>query len=197
MITIAVKWTGFVSSLCLILALATACTTFEKPTDSFGAIQRLEESAPAYRLGANDALRLEVFGEPDLTTETVVNSQGVVRFPLLGELQIGGKTVQEAEQYLTELLKAGYLKNPRVSVYIVLYRNVYLNGEVNRPGAYPYEEGLTVHKAVTLAGGFTVNAAKGSVKVLRTGMGKEKIVTLEMDDAVHPDDLIIISESFF
>jgi len=197
MITISVKWIRFVSSLCWIIPFATACTTFEQPIDSIGAMSRMEASGQTYLLGPNDSLRIEVFGEPDLMTETVVNGQNVVRFPLLGELKLGGKTVKEAEEYLTELLKAGYLKNPRVSVYIVLHRNVYLSGEVNSPGAYPYEVGLTFLKAVTLAGGFTEKAAKGSVKVLRTGNGKEEMVSMEMDDAVQPDDLIIIPESFF
>lgn len=162
-----------------------------------GVMPHPNDSVQTYRLGPNDALRIEVFGEPDLTTQTEVNGQGIVKFPLLGELKIGGKTVQEAEQYLTELLKAGYLNNPKVTVYIVRHRNVYVSGEVKNPGAYPYEEGLTVLRAVTLAGGFTEKAAKGSVKVLRNGNGVQEMFSLTMDDPVRPDDLIVISESFF
>lgn len=191
------KWFRFISSLCWVLLMATACTTLDSPKDSVGIMSGPEDSSPTYRLGPNDSLRIEVFGEADLTTQTEVNGQGMVKFPLLGELRIGGKTVQEAEQYLMELLKAGYLNNPKVTVYIVRHRNVYVSGEVKSPGAYPYEEGLTVLKAVTLAGGFTEKAAKRSVKVLRTGRGKEEMVSLTMDDSVQPDDLIIISESFF
>jgi len=191
------KWIGSVLHLCVVLLLMTACTVFQSAIAPSNTKPNLEMPSPTYRLGGNDFIRIEVFGEPDLTTETVVNGQGFVKFPLLGEQKIGGKTVKETEQHLTQLLKAGYLKDPKVSVYIVQHRNVYLSGEVKSPGAYPYKEGLTVLKAITLAGGFTEKASEGSVQVLRTDSGKEVMLSLDVDDPVKPDDLIIISESFF
>ncbi len=197
MINMVARWAGFVFQLGWILTFVVACTTIAKSTEPLGATSFREESVQTYRLGPNDVLRMEVFGEPDLTTETEVNGQGIVKFPLLGELRIGGKTVTEAEQYLTQRLKAGYLKNPKVTVYIVQHRSIYISGEIKNPGAYPYEEGLTVHKAVTLAGGFTERAAKGSAQVLRRGEGQNEMLSLTMDDPIQPDDLVVISESFF
>ena len=91
-------------------------------------------------------IRVQVFGEDALTTETRVSGDGKVALPLLGVLEIKGLTVKETEELITSRLADGYLKNPRVSIYIIKYRNFYVSGEVKLPGGIPYEEGLTVLK---------------------------------------------------
>lgn len=151
----------------------------------------------SYRLGPNDVLRIQVFGEPTLTTETEVSGQGKVKFPLLGELDIGGKTVNEVEAYVVSRLKDGYLKDPKVTVFITKYRNIYISGQVIRPGAYPYQAGMTVLRAITLAGGVNEKAAKSWIKVLRTVNGKEQMIDVEMNDSIYPDDIITVPESYF
>jgi len=109
----------------------------------------------AYRMGANDVIRIQVFGEDDLTVETKVGGDGKINYPLLGVLQVGGQTIEEVQKSLTARLASGYLRQPKVSVSIVRHRNFYVGGEVKTPGGYPYEDGLTIQKAITMAGGFT------------------------------------------
>ena len=152
---------------------------------------------PGYRLSANDVIKVQVFGEEALSTETKVSGDGKIALPLLGVLEIQGLTVKETEQLIAGRLADGYLKHPRVSIYITRYRNFFVSGAVKTPGGYAYEDGLTVLKAVTLAGGFTDKAAAGRIKIKRQKGKEELTVSANLKDPVYPDDIIIVPESFF
>ena len=150
-----------------------------------------------YRLGPNDVIKVQVFGEEDITTETRVSGDGKIGLPLLGVLEIKGLTVKETEELIAKRLAEGYLKNPRVSVYITKYRNFYATGEVKLPGGYPFEDGLTILKAVTIAGGFTDKASKGRIKIKRLKGEEEESIPARLEDPVLPGDIIVVPESFF
>src|SRR5690349_16135472 len=145
-------------------------------------------SLQTYRLGSNDVLHIQVYGEDDLNVERKIDGDGTIHYPLLGVVSVAGKTVREVQEDLTGQLAKGYVRNPKVTVYVVKHRNFYVSGEVKTVGAYPYEEGLTVHKALSLAGGRTEKAERGPVKVTRVveGVAETKVVAPEM--AVLPDD---------
>jgi polysaccharide biosynthesis/export protein len=84
------------------------------------------------------------------------------------------------------------------SVYVARSEVFYITGEVKKPDAFKFEEGMTVIKAVTMAGGFTDKAAPGRVKIIRKIQGKEKIIEkAEMEEPVRSDDIIVVPESFF
>ncbi len=72
-----------------------------------------------------------------------------------------------------------------------------MNGEVKKAGDYPYETGLTIHKVITMAGGFTDKAAKGRTRVLRVINGKEKSIDVELDSVLQPEDIVVVPRSFF
>jgi polysaccharide biosynthesis/export protein VpsN len=154
-------------------------------------------SPQSYRLGPNDVVKVQVYGEEDLTVESQIDGDGNITFPLLGVVHVQGKTIQEFQQYLTARLADGYVRAPKVTTFVVKFRNFYVNGEVKAPGGYSYQEGLTVHKAITMAGGFTDKAAKGRTKVLRTVNGKEISVPIDLDSLVSPEDIIVVPRSFF
>lgn len=160
-------------------------------------IQLTEITPHSYRLGPNDSIRIEVFDEADLSTETAVSGHGTIKFPLVGEIPVEGRTIKEVEETLAQRLEAGYLKNPKVTVSILQYRNFYVSGEARNPGAFSYREGITVLKAITLAGGWTDRAVKDKAKVLRVINGQQQILVVGMEDSVQPDDIIIVPESFF
>ena len=82
-------------------------------------------------------------------------------------------------------------------VVVPEYQNVYVSGQVRTPGGYPYEEGLTVLKAVTLAGGFTDKASKRGIQIKRLKGKEEESLSVQLEDSVFPDDVIVIPESFF
>ncbi len=85
------------------------------------------------------------------------------------------------------------------SIYVAKAAFVYVTGEVKDPGAYKITKGLTVLKAITLAGGFTEKAWKGRVKIIRTDEeGNEEVTKkVEMDVHLMAEDLLLVPESFF
>jgi polysaccharide export outer membrane protein len=84
------------------------------------------------------------------------------------------------------------------SIYIAKAGLFYITGEVKKPDAYKHEEGLTVIKAVTMAGGFTDKASSGRIRIIRKSGDKEKVIEkAAMDERVLPDDIILVPESFF
>ena len=150
-----------------------------------------------YRIGPNDVIRIQVFGEDDLTLESKVSGEGKINYPLLGLVEVEGRTTQELQQELTGRLANGYVRQPKVSVSIVRHRNFYVSGEVKTPGGYPYEEGLTVHKAIAIAGGFTDKAVTKRAKVLRNINGEERTLEIALNAPVLPEDIIVVAQRFF
>ena len=147
----------------------------------------------AYQIGPNDVIRIQVYGEEDLSVERKVGGDGKIDCPLLGLIRVTGWTTEEIQADLTARLSAGYLKNPRVNVSIARHRNLYVSGEVKTAGAYPYEEGLTVQKAITMAGGFTERASKTDLRVERHQGRDVEVVNVGLTAAVLPDDLIVVA----
>ncbi|MFV8818160.1 polysaccharide biosynthesis/export family protein [Haliea sp. E17] len=150
----------------------------------------------AYRLGAGDHITIQVFDEPDLSMNFRLNDSGMVNYPLLGEVLVAGLTVNELEQRITGGLLDGYLVNPDVTVSIEEYRPIFIHGEVKQPGGFPYQPGLTVQKAVALAGGFTERAQRKNFKLQRSD-NPEDDQAVGPDVTVMPGDIITVKRSFF
>jgi protein involved in polysaccharide export with SLBB domain len=150
-----------------------------------------------YELGAGDKILITVFREPDLTLEAKLTDAGTIIFPFLGEMNVKGLTVGKLKDKITQGLSGRYLKDPRVSVSVMEYREFFVNGEVKQPGAYPYLPGLTVQKAISIAGGFTDRASQSSVLLEREKDANRKGIDVELDAPIAPGDVIIVEESFF
>lgn len=149
-----------------------------------------------YRLGSGDKISITVFDEPELSISKVrLSDAGTVSYPMLGEIKVLGLTVSQLESLVTSKLKGKYLVDPQVSVSIDEYRQFYVNGMVQKPGGFPYEPGLTVRKAVSLAGGFQDRADRNNISVIHDN---EKSPHKEsLDNPVEPGDTITVEESFF
>ena len=155
-------------------------------------------SSSQYRLNAGDLITIRVFDEDDLSMEARLTDAGTISYPFLGEVQVRGKTVGELEQFIISGLKGDYLINPRVNVTIAEYRKFFVRGEVNKPGGFSFEPGLTLEKAIALAGGFSQRANKKNVQVTRTDSeGKRQEWELTLEVSVFPGDIINVKESFF
>lgn len=151
-----------------------------------------------YVLGTGDIISISVYGESDLSFDQVLlGDKGMVNYPFLGQLRVSGLSVADLEELIHSGLKGDYLVTPNVRVGIVEYRPFFINGEVESPGGYPYQPGLTVGKAVTLAKGFTERAAKKGINVSREIGDSKQIVVAALDTPVHPGDVITVDESFF
>lgn len=150
-----------------------------------------------YRLEQGDAIAIQVFDEPDLTLDTVVGASGSINYSYLGDIRVAGKSPADLEQYIANLLKDGYLVNPSVNVTVLEYRPFYINGEVRSPGSYPYEPGLTVDRAIALAGGLTERASARKVFISNEGDASSQETKASLSYRVQPGDTITIKEGFF
>lgn len=150
-----------------------------------------------YKLGADDVISVNIFDEPDLSRkEARVSSTGTIAMPLIGQIEVRGLTVSEAEKIIHDLYLGDYLKKPDVTITVVEYRQFYVNGEVDKPGGYSFREGMTVQRAITLAGGFTERASRNNIKLLRENSGG-KSIEVNLSTPVQPGDVITVEESFF
>ena len=150
-----------------------------------------------YTLGAGDLVEITVFGQDDLTVETRLSNTGTISYPFLGDIELVGLTLNQIEQVIDDGLRGDYLVNPSVSVSVIEYRPFFIDGEVKRPGGYPYQPGLTITKAAALAGGFTERAAKDKVIIVRTIAGQEQSFQANDKDMIFPGDIVTIQQRFF
>jgi polysaccharide export outer membrane protein len=182
---------------------ATAVTNAEPSTGS--------SKTNLYILSPKDVVQIRVYQEEDLFTEAPISRDGTIRMPLLGSVNIGGKTVEEATKVIREALAKDYLVNPQVSILIKEFakRHFVILGQVNRPGPIemPSDESVNLLQAIGMAGGYTKIAAPSKVKVKRTVNGKEQVTEHNADKMakdkaapqfeILPDDVITVPESFF
>ena len=156
-----------------------------------------DELSPVYTLGYGDVVNIKVFGEDDLTLETQLNDVGTITYPFLGEINIFGLTVNEVQEKITAGLKDGYLVKPKVSVEVSEYRKFYVNGEVREPGAFAFLPGLTIRKAISLAGGFTPRAAQSKIYIISDGDENRKPKLVDLNSSLQPGDVITVKQRFF
>lgn len=185
--------TSFVKSIVIgaLLALS-ACANDIAPPQAGAA-----PAAYVYRLGPDDKLRIAVYGEEAMAGEYQVNAEGAVSFPLVGMIKAEGLTLSEFSAALTAALSGKYLKDPKVVVDMIDYRPIFVLGEVNKAGQFPYRTGMTVLGAVATAGGFTYRANQKVVMLRHPGERTETSLPLTADLPVYPGDTIRIRERYF
>ena len=164
------------------------------------ALAQETEAVSSYTLNTGDHVQVTVFEEPDLSVSAILDDTGAISYPLLGEVQVRGLTARELETEITESLRGRFLINPRVNVSIAEYRPYFMRGEVSSPGSFPFKPGLTVEKAVSMAGGFTSRASKSKFYIvsddaIEGGEGNRRSATLS--SRIRPGDVIHIEQSFF
>jgi polysaccharide export outer membrane protein len=163
-------------------------------TAAFGQAPELS----TYKLGSGDMISIRVLGEDDLKRERIrLSDAGTVSFPILGEIRVKGMTVGALEDHITRGLKGRYLVNPQVTVAIEEYRNFFVNGMVEKPGGYPFSPGLTVRKAISIAGGLRERASREKMNVIRDDDPKQTPRRVDLNTAILPGDILTIEESFF
>lgn len=162
-----------------------------------GALGDGEQRDPnsAYRLGSGDKLRIIVFAEEDLSGEFEVDGTGHVSLPLIGQIRARGRTLRSFENAVEEMLRDGYLLDPRVNAEVLNHRPFYIIGEVKEGGEYPFSIGMHVLNAIAMAGGYTYRANSSQVYITRQGQQHEFPATPET--LVEPGDVIRVPERFF
>jgi polysaccharide export outer membrane protein len=151
-----------------------------------------------YKLASGDVISINVFGEKDLSFEKLrLTDAGTFSYPFIGEVAAKGRTASEIEQTLTDKLKGDYLVNPKVSVSVLQYRDFFIGGEVTKPGGYPFQPGLTLRRAVALAGGFTERASEKKITIVHDQGSGQSVEKANLDTPLMPGDNITVPEGFF
>lgn len=163
----------------------------------FHSASSLSASDSGYLLGAGDRISIQVYGEDDLSLDLLITESGTINYPFLGEIQVAGVRPQDLKKEIAAGLMDGYIRDPSVDVRLVEYRPIFINGEVNTPGGYPFQPGLTVSKATALAQGLTPLASDKKIFIVRsTAKGEEKIKA-ELSTELQPGDTVIIEQGLF
>ncbi len=130
-------------------------------------------TAPAYVIGPEDVLDINVWKEPDMTRLVPVRPDGKISLPLINDVQAAGSTPQQLASAVTEKLRK-FMTEPQVTVIVTAINSqrVFVVGEVLRAGAFPLIPGMTVLQALASAGGFTTYADVKKIHVMRLVNGK-------------------------
>jgi len=178
---------AFLARLLLFLAALAAVPAAAQPAE-----------LSTYKLGAGDMISIRVLGEDDLKRERVrLSDAGTISYPVLGEIRVKGLTVGALEELITSGLKGRYLVNPQVTVSIDEYRKFFVNGMVEKPGGYPFSPGLTVRKAISIAGGFRERASRDKISVIHDDDPRQTPRRVDLNAPIMPGDILTVEESFF
>ena len=139
-----------------------------KPGEKLGPIaEQARDSGTNYRLGVGDRIKVTVLGQPDLSGESEVDAGGKIVVALVGAVDAAGRTVTEVAEQIQGRYAGQILRDPKVAVQVVEYRQLTIGGEVKTPGRYKFAFGMDVRAAIALAGGFDKRANKDIVIVYR------------------------------
>lgn len=166
------------------------------------------DSAPLGELGPGDKIKLRVYDEENLSGDFTVSEKGSINFPLVDRVKVQGLTCAELEARISRKLKNGYLKNPSVSCTVVEYisKRIYVLGEVQKPGSFPYKANLTAVEAMSLAGGMTESARANATTLTRKVDGDKIKVTVPLGDIIRgrrenlqlkPGDILYVPQKLY
>jgi len=148
-------------------------------------------SAAELTLGAGDIVKISVYNNADLGIETRVADSGNITFPLVGQVQIGGLTVPQAERKIADALdKGGFLKKAQVNIIVtsILSQQVSVLGQVNRPGRYPLDARRSLLDVLAVAGGFGPEAGD-TLSLIRNRNGQVTKQIIDVVEMVRKGDL--------
>ena len=151
----------------------------------------------SYKLGIGDKVRVNVYNQDKLSGDFTVESTGNISLPLVESIPAAGLTTAQLEENVKQALQPEYLNDPKVSIEILNYRNVYILGEVEEPGKYEYVPNMTLLQAVATANGYTPRASEGGATVTRHVKGALILFDIEETTMLKPGDTVVINRRWF
>lgn len=136
-----------------------------------------------YAIGPDDVLGIVVWRETDLSGDVTVRPDGMITLPLLQDVKAAGLTPDQLRQQIQQAFSK-FVADPNVTVTVrqIHSRNVYITGEVTRPGPYPVSGQMTVMQLISVAGGLTEYASRGEITILHTEGGKQQTSKFNYND---------------
>jgi len=175
-------------AILMLMVWVSGCTLFSSGGRSGTSADAAKEQS--YILGPEDVLAISVWKDEHLTKEAVVRPDGMISFPLVGDVQAADRTVEEVRTDLTTRLSK-FIPTPHVSVAVtkLLSYRIYVLGRVNKPGEYMVGHRTDVLQALSLAGGVTPYAAENDIKIMRRDHGEQRVFEFRYGDAKKGKDL--------
>jgi polysaccharide export outer membrane protein len=184
---------GLFAIFCFSLSTASAQGHIPGPLDEATGISETRVSlAPPETsqsvLGAADVIRVSVWKNPDLSQTATVGPDGFISLPLIGDVHVTGLTANQLGQLLTSQFSS-YMLNPRVTVSVVDMRSrqVYILGQVAKPGGYPLIGPVTVLQLIAEAGGLSIYANSKGIIILRTTDDRTRKISFNYKSVIHGD----------
>ena len=146
------------------------------------------EAQSKYTLGVGDEIKVTVYGQPELSTEGQINSDGTMTFPLIGTVPLTGRSSSEAAKYLADSYEQGnYLKKPQINIFVTKYRSqsVAILGKVNRPGKLILEGPTSLNEALAWAGGVSDAGSEHLVLIRAAANGKQERLEVDLQKALN------------
>ena len=165
----------------LFCAVLLACSGTPKPVD-------LPPPVEATTVGVGDVFEVRIVREENLPTTFTVAPDGTVDLPFIKRVKVAGMEPQDiAELVRNKLIEGEFFTDPSVTVSIKEYnsKRVEVLGEVQKPGSLPLQPGMTLIRAISLAGGFNALANKNKVILRRKVRGKTKVVSVSVEDIIE------------
>lgn len=206
-----------VTGFCIILAGCAGGTPKIGGSDAVSAISGstlpppdradLVNGSRPYLIGPFDKLVINVFGVQDLTQQEVqVDASGRLSFPLIGSIEVGGRTPNEVAEVIRNLLRGRYIRDPQVTVNLreTVSQVITVDGQVREPGLYPVIGQMSLMRAVATAKGLSEYAKLDDVVVFRTVKGKKYAALYNLkairrgayeDPEVFANDIVVVGDN--
>lgn len=196
------------------ILLTTGCASVPNTRDENEEARRFASHVESdYRIGVDDRLQITVWRNPELSTTVPVRPDGKISAPLIGDVQVGGKTPAQVAVIIKEKLSA-YIREPNVAVILTELRSheflsrVRVTGAVRTPRSMPYRPGMTVLDAVLEAGGINDFASPNRSKLYRKGKTNTDVLEISLADilskgklesnyGLRPGDVVTVPERLF
>ena len=187
----------------LVLMTALGCAPRMNPLAEAQATaaQVVEEK---YQLGPEDVIEISVWKEPDLTKQITISPDGKISYPLVGDVQVAGKTVKQVREEISKRLEK-FVTDAQVTVILLKtqYYKIYVVGKVNKPGEFLVGRPANVMQALAMAGGLTPFASPSKIVILRRVGGTEQTLPfdyksvskgdfLEQNITLLPGDVVVV-----
>jgi len=170
-----------------------------------------ETTNDQYRMGPGDQLQIFVWRNPELSTTVPVRPDGKISTPLIENMVANGKTPSQLARDMEAVL-GEYVRSPKVNVIVVqpvsVFSQVRIVGQVLKPQALPYRQGMTVLDAVLGAGGLTTFASGNRAKIIRSDGAKTREIRVKLDKLLNggdmtqnlelrPGDVLVVPQTMF
>lgn len=190
--------------LCSCLMIGCAHQVSPTVAAQAAAAEVLPPDQERYMLGPEDVIEVSVWKEPDMTKQLIVQPDGKVFYPLIGEVRVAGKTVKQVQEEISKRLEK-FVTDASVTVILLKTQHYkfYVTGKVNKPGEFLAGRPTSVLQAIAMAGGLTPFASPRNIKIVRKIGGVDEVylfnykdvskgLLMSQDILLHPGDVVVV-----